>query len=542
MKRFSNMVSLDDSSVVVGRAYVMSDSRPAEVVAQAELPVRGSALEAEMFATARERIENELEAEALSNDIFAAHLEMIRDQMFIDSVMEKIESGMRAMQAVNATMHELSQMFADIDDEYLRARAADLEDICRRIMRAMDPHAGIEIRTIPNGAIVVADEVAPSEVARMVECGAAGVVSRRGSRTSHSSILLHTAGIAVFVAAGDAIDGVVDGETLILDCRKGELILSPDETTFEQYSALVRQETERRTTERADGFEPSMPVHDRHGRRIEVLANAASIRDIVTAMDNGADGIGLLRSELMFLQFDHMPDVQEQCRLYREAAEACRRGEVTVRLLDIGADKSLPYLPLAREENPALGMRGIRLLLAREEILREQLSALLMAAVDGGIKIMLPMVSSLDELRRVRQIVTECEHSLRAEGMPFGENIQIGVMIETPAAVMIADELAGEADFFSIGTNDLSQYVMAADRNNPSTAPLCRPDNVAIQRAIKIAVTAAERRSIPVGICGEYASDTRATQTLIEAGLNKLSVAPHSVTAIKREIIRLSVL
>ena len=499
------------------------------VVPSGERPAEQSRFDAAVAAA-----EGELEKLAAANEIFAAHLELAADPMLMENVAEKIAEGMTAADAVHAASGELAALFAQIDDEYLRARADDVRDVCRRILRQLVPSEADPFAAIPDGSILAADELAPSDTARIDFSCVRGVVTRRGSATSHLAILARNRNLPAVVGLGDDFDRLDDGTIVVLDGPAGELLIAPDEHTAAEYRRRM-EEAEARSAA-ADAY-ASQPVMTRDGRALAVLANAGSVDEVERAIRSGADGIGLFRSEFLYMQRqDGFPDEQVQTAAYARAAELGSCRPLLVRSLDIGGDKSLPYYRFPEEENPFLGWRAIRVSLELRDMFRTQLRAILRASARGGVRVMFPMIVSLAELRDALALLEECKEELRRQEVPFDDRIPVGVMIETPAAVFMADELAAEVDFFSIGTNDLTQYVLAVDRGNRRIAAMYDTLHPAVVRAMRLTVDAAHRHGCEVGICGEFAGCAAHAELLVGLGFDELSVAPPSVPAVKERI------
>ena len=499
------------------------------VVPSGERPAEQSRFDAAVAAA-----EGELEKLAAANEIFAAHLELAADPMLMENVAEKIAEGMTAADAVHAASGELAALFAQIDDEYLRARADDVRDVCRRILRQLVPSETDPFAAIPDGSILAADELAPSDTARIDFSRVRGVVTRRGSATSHLAILARNRNLPAVVGLGDDFDRLDDGTIVVLDGLAGELLIAPDEHTAAEYRRRM-EEAEARSAA-ADAY-ASQPVTTRDGWALAVLANAGSVDEVERAIRSGADGIGLFRSEFLYMQRqDGFPDEQVQTAAYARAAELCGGRPLVIRTLDIGGDKSLPYYRFPEEENPFLGWRAIRVSLELRDMFRTQLRAILRASARGGVRVMFPMIVSLAELRDALALLEECKEELRRQEVPFDDRIPVGVMIETPAAVFMADELAAEVDFFSIGTNDLTQYVLAVDRGNRRIAAMYDTLHPAVVRAMRLTVDAAHRHGCEVGICGEFAGCAAHAELLVGLGFDELSVAPPSVPAVKERI------
>ena len=519
-------------AVAIGRVWryrVGAYAPSGRVVPSGERPAEQSRFDAAVAAA-----EGELEKLAAANEIFAAHLELAADPMLMENVAEKIAEGMTAADAVHAASGELAALFAQIDDEYLRARADDVRDVCRRILRQLVPSETDPFAAIPDGSILAADELAPSDTARIDFSRVRGVVTRCGSATSHLAILARNRNLPAVVGLGDDFDRLDDGTIVVLDGSAGELLIAPDEHTAAEYRRRM-EEAEARSAA-ADAY-ASQPVTTRDGRVLAVLANAGSVDEVERAIRSGADGIGLFRSEFLYMQRqDGFPDEQVQTAAYARAAELCGGRPLVIRTLDIGGDKSLPYYRFPEEENPFLGWRAIRVSLELRDMFRTQLRAILRASARGGVRVMFPMIVSLAELRDALALLEECKEELRRQEVPFDDRIPVGVMIETPAAVFMADELAAEVDFFSIGTNDLTQYVLAVDRGNRRIAAMYDTLHPAVVRAMRLTVDAAHRHGCEVGICGEFAGCAAHAELLVGLGFDELSVAPPSVPAVKERI------
>lgn len=525
--------------IVIGTACVVRHPEP-----QGEPFVADSATDALSerlrFEQALARAIEQLGELTGRSDVFAAHLAIAEDPMLRESVESKIEQqGMTAERAVEASCVEISGMMEALEDEYLRERATDVRDVCTRIRQALrgtetaNPfaHLGPE-------AIVVADELTPSDTAMMDFSRIVGFVTRGGSTTSHVCIIARNQCVLAMVGVGDDIALIGDGDRLILDGMRGEILIGPDAATEKLYRSRARKIEAERLRLMDFG---QMRAVTTDGRHIAVLANVANTDEVRAAIDAGADGIGLYRSEFLYmLHPDDYPDEQTQFEAYRAAAEICGDRSLIIRTLDIGGDKALPYMHAPREENPFLGWRAVRISLSMPELFDAQLRALLRASAYGNLKIMFPMITSLDEYRRAREAVERCKAALAREGVPFNPDIETGVMVETPAAVLTADLLAGEADFFSIGTNDLTQYVMAADRTNPRVSHLYDTFNLSVLRSIRTVIEAGEKARREVGMCGEFASDPLGTRLLLGLGLQEFSVNIGVIGSIKECIMRQS--
>lgn len=531
MKRISTSVRASEG-IAIGRAYVVVR----ESVQDSAEPVGSVGQERAKFAKALSDSIAQIAKLAENNDIFAAHLEMVQDDMLRESIEAHIDGGESAIAAVRAAGEETAAMFAAIDDEYLRAREADVRDIFARIAANLtggvrNPFDGVQV-----GDIVVADTLTPSDMTMIDFTRVRGFVTKDGSATSHVCIIARNRDIPAVVGLHEAADEIVTGDMLAVDASGGEVVIAPDEATLAHYNKAAEEYRLRR---RRENESAGRTFRDSSGRAIHVFANAGDVGEVRAAIAAGADGIGLLRSEFLYMQSASAPSEQQQYEAYAAAAEACGGRPLIIRTLDIGGDKALPYLDFGREDNPFLGWRAIRVSLAMRDMFREQLRAVLRAGAHGDVRVMFPMIVGIDELRAAKSLLEECKAELLREGAAFDKDMKVGVMVETPAAVFVAPSLAAECDFFSIGTNDLTQYVMAADRANAKVAYLYDSYSPAVAAAVVLAIKAAEEAGIECGMCGELASDTKATRMLLDAGLREFSVNISSVGRVKSRLAEL---
>ena len=457
--------------------------------------------------------------ESPAPEVFSAHLEILVDPLLRDSIQRNISEGKLPSEAVKAASDEISGLFSDTDDEYFKARMDDLRDVCRGLKEYLEGVSVKPFENLPDDAVVVASELFPSDMAEIDLGKVRALVTLKGSPTSHVGIIARGHGIP-FVTGID-IKAIKNGDLLLVDSGGGEVKVNP---TYREVKAFQNRMS-------AGNSIPEYLIRTIKMRGVKVLGNAGSVEDIEHAIRSGAEGIGLFRTEFLFLGKGKLPSEEDQYQLYKEAVEACHGAPLTIRTMDIGGDKPCSCLDLPKEDNPFLGMRGIRLSLNLPDLFKEQIRAILRASDHGKVKMMIPMVTQVEELIRTKAVVEECETSLRSSGIGFDKNLEIGVMIETPAAALVSDILATEADFFSIGTNDLIQYVMAADRGNSSVSNLCNPLDKAVIRTVKMVVDAAKKEKIPVGVCGEAASDPEVANVLCDLGIDSLSLG--SPTLIK---------
>ena len=470
------------------------------------------------------------EAGEAQAEIFEAHSMFLDD--FDDSVENIVrEQGLNAEYAVEETGKNTSDMLAAMDDNpYMQARAADVKDVADRVIRILSGGSG-EANIFTEKVILIADDLTPSETVTLDKTMVLAFVTREGSTNSHTAILARTMNIPALCQTpvprdANALPGIVDG-------FKGEIIVDPDPETIEKYRQLQEaEEAKQKLLLELKGKESVT----KSGKKIKLYANIGGIGDVGFVLENDGEGVGLFRSEFLYLQSDNFPTEEEQFLAYKQVAEAMGGKEVVVRTLDIGADKQIDYFNLDKEDNPALGYRAIRICLTQEEIFKTQLRALYRASAFGHIDIMFPMITSVWEVERAKQLCEEVKSELKAEGVDF-KDVSIGIMIETPAAVMIADELAELVDFFSIGTNDLTQYTLAIDRQNQKLDKFFDAHHPAVLREIKATIEAGHRHNTWVGICGELGADPELTEKFVEWGIDELSMSPTSILPV-RKIIR----
>jgi phosphoenolpyruvate-protein phosphotransferase len=494
--------------------------------------------------TAREQLADvyakaKAESGAKQAAIFQAHALMLDDPELLDTVRTAIEKQcVNAESALSDAAEMYAQMLEALDDEYLSARAADVRDVATRILCillsvAESPCAGLAVPSI-----ILARDLTPSDTVMLDKSLVLGFCTAEGGATSHTAILARGLGLPAVVGAGpDALD-VPDGATLVLDGSEGTLLVEPDKEMVAGYQArqaaaatVLAQASER-------AHEPAVT---RDGHRVEVVANIGNVEGAQAALEAGAEGVGLLRTEFLYLERTHLPSEEEQYQAYRAIVDVFGGLPIILRTLDIGGDKDLPYLDLPHEMNPFLGLRAIRLCLARPELFKPQLRAALRAGAGRNLKIMFPMVATVAEVRAARAVLEECRAELLAEGQPVAEEMEIGVMVEVPAAALMADHLAVEVDFFSIGTNDLSQYTLAADRTNAQVAPLATGFQPAVLRLVRDVIAAAHAQHKWVGLCGELAGEPLAIPILLGLGLDEFSMNPPAIPLAK-QIIRALVL
>ncbi len=469
--------------------------------------------------------------------VFEVHQMMLEDDDFVESVESIIETqGVNAEYAVAVTGDNFSQMFAAMDDDYMRGRAADVKDISERLITVLSGGVSGGIQS-EEPVIVLADDLAPSETVQMDKDKVLSFVTVHGSVNSHTAILARTMGIPALIGTDIPLDESVDGKMAVVDGSKGCIYVEPDQETMEQMQAKKQEEEEQKELLQQLKGRDNVTLD---GQKVMLYANIGNIKDLATVIQNDAGGIGLFRSEFIYLESEDFPSEEEQFQIYRKVAETMAGKRVIIRTLDIGADKKCDYFEMEEEENPALGCRAIRICLTRPEIFKTQLRALLRASAYGNIAIMYPMITSLWEIRKIKEIVAEVKHELAAQGIEYGDPLQ-GVMIETPAAVIISEALAKEVDFFSIGTNDLTQYTLAIDRQNPKLDDFYDSHHPAILEMIRMVAENAHKAGIWAGICGELGADLELTKEFLAMGVDELSVSPGRILPIRKIILETDV-
>ena len=469
--------------------------------------------------------------------IFEIHQMMLEDDDYNESVENIIRmQQVNAEYAVASTGDNFAQMFSAMDDDYMRARSADVKDISERVLSVLGGRAtGIAASGEP--VIIVADDLAPSETVQLNKDLVLSFVTVHGSVNSHTAILARTMSIPALIGTAIPLTDDIDGKVGIVDGKNGCIYVDPDEDTLGRMQQLKLEEQEKKELLQTLKGRENITID---GKKIMLYANIGNSKDLAAVLQNDAGGIGLFRSEFIYLERDTFPTEEEQFQIYRTVAETMAGKPVIIRTLDIGADKKCDYFEMEPEENPAMGCRAIRICLTRPEIFKTQLRALFRASAFGNISIMYPMIISVDELRKIKTIVAEIRQELTEQGVTFGEPKQ-GIMIETPAAVMMSEELAKEVDFFSIGTKDLTQYTLAIDRQNPKLDAFYDPHHPAVLRMIQMVVENAHKAGIWAGICGELGADTTLTRRFLAMGVDELSMSPGSILPVRKIILETDV-
>ena len=475
----------------------------------------------EMAEDIRQRV-GEKESEILSGQIM-----MLSDPFMTGQMEEMIASGSCAEAALDSVCQMYIEMFSNVDDELMRQRATDIRDIRTRMLRLLLGISSVDIASVPAGTVLVAKDLTPSMTVGLKKENISAILTDIGGKTSHSAILARALEIPAVLGIPQVLDQVSDGQQAIVDGESGEVILSPDEDTLKSYTAQWKEQQEQKAML---SVYRDRKTQDADGRNYELYSNIGSVAEAQIALENGAEGIGLFRTEFLFMDRTAMPTEQEQYEAYKAVSDIMQGKEVIIRTLDVGGDKEISYLKMESEQNPFLGWRAIRYCLEESDLFKVQIRALLRAGAEHkNIKIMLPLVTGVQEIRAAKQLLEECKQELAAQGIAYDDNIQVGIMIETPAAALIADLLAKEAAFFSIGTNDLTQYTLAVDRGNAKVENLYTTLHPAVLRSIRSIIRAAKEAKIPVGMCGEAAADPALIPLLLEFGLDEMSVSASSI-------------
>ena len=467
-------------------------------------------------------------------DILRGHIEMLQDPMIEEQISALIISEkITAEMAVEQVLEQTAEMFSQIPDELLQQRATDFRDIKTRMLKILLGIEDVDISQVPAGTVIVARDLTPSMTAGINPENIEGILTEVGGRTSHSAILARAMEVPAVLSIENICSIAKNGDKVVLDGTSGEAILNPDDETVEKFKKMYSDYQNEKALLKEYAGKPSQT---KDGVKVELVCNIGKPADANKAVECDGEGIGLFRTEFLFMDRDSMPTEEEQFEAYKEVAEKMKGKPVIIRTLDIGGDKDVPYLGLEHEDNPFLGFRAIRYCLQRKDIYDIQLKALLRASAFGKIKIMVPLVTGVDELRQVKAMIKDIMAELDKEGVAYNKNIEVGVMMETPAACMMADALAKEAAFFSIGTNDLTGYTMAVDRGNAKVAYLYSTYNPAVLRAIKRIIECGKKEGIMVGMCGEAAADSKLIPLLLAFGLDEFSVSATSVLKTRKTI------
>lgn len=523
----------------IGKAVVIKEARPdysgvAFSTAEKECARLDSAV-AEYTAQTKALIETlKKEAGEKNAQILEGHLVMLADPFMIGQMKENINAAsVPAEKAVDEVCSMFCAMFSAAEDELTRQRGTDVNDIKNSLLKILLGIEEVDISRVPAGSVLITSDFTPSMTSKINPQNVEAIIGEVGGVTSHSAIIARAMGIPCVLGVADADHIFAPGEELIVDALKGVVIASPSAGDVQKYTALKEQEQQERLLLKEYINKPTVT---KSGVKKAVYANIAKAQDVHSAVVNGAEGIGLFRTEFLYMDREDAPSEEEQFEAYSAVAKAMGGREVIIRTLDVGGDKHIPYLQIEKEENPFMGLRAIRYCLKDTALFKTQLKALLRAACFGNIKIMLPLVCTVEEVQSAKALLLECMQELDAQGTEYKKDIKLGIMMETPAAVFVADELAAESDFFSIGTNDLTGYTMAADRGNREVSYLYDSNNPAVLKAIQRIIESAKKAGIPVGMCGEAAADRNMIPKLIEWGLDEFSVSSSAILKTRKAI------
>ncbi len=523
--------------IAIGKAYLFEKTKVE--VSQDKINDTEIQAEKEKIENAIKSYEKDLKEQDASNPeiqaVIEAHIELISDPYLTETIEAKIENVLCASDlALKNTIDEMVAMMAMLDDEYLKERATDYKDIGEKLMYKLKGIEAKNLSSLNEEVIVIAEELTPSDTSTMKKEFVLGFANDMGGKTSHTSIIAQTLSIPAIVGMKNVTKNVKHGDTLILDADQGKLIINPDQKTLDEY--LEKKEAANKEKERLATIKDK-PAITKDGRQVEVVCNIGNLEDLEIGLEGGAEGVGLFRTEFLYMESDQFPSEELQFETYKKAAERLEGKPLIIRTLDIGGDKELSYFDFPKEENPFLGWRALRICFDMEDVFRAQLRAILRASAFGNIKILLPMVISVEEIKKVNELLDKYKEELDQENIAYDKDIEVGIMVETPASVFMADELIKYCDYFSIGTNDLTQYLLAVDRGNDKISKLYNNFHPAVLRAIKKVIDASHAAGKWTGMCGGMAADTDATYVLLGLGLDEFSAVGSQIGKIKDIII-----
>ncbi len=534
-KRLKGIAASD--GVAIGKAYVFEKIKidiNEEKISSDNIEIEKANI-TDAIESYRKDLENRITTTDAERQVADAHIELISDPALTDMTFEKISSElMNAELALHTSIEEMAMVFDMMDDEYLSERAADYRDIGEHLLYKIKGIVPKTLSSLDDDYIIISNELTPTDTSTMDKERVIGIATNFGGKTSHSSIIAQTLGIPAVVGMKTVTDEIKNGELIILDAMEGLIIKNPDEETIKKYEEKF--ETIKADKEISEQFREKEPI-TKDGKKLDVVCNIGGIEDLKIGLEQGAKGVGLFRTEFLYMEGKDFPEEERQFEVYKQAAELNGENILIIRTLDIGGDKGLDYFEFPQEENPFLGWRALRIQFDKVDLLRTQLRAILRASAYGNVKILLPMIISVNEIKTILKHLEEYKEELRLENIDFDENIEVGIMVETPASVFMAEELIEYADFFSIGTNDLTQYILAVDRGNERISHLYDYFNPAVLRAIRQVIEASHKHGKWTGMCGSMASDALATYLLLGLGLDEFSAVGTNIPKIKSILI-----
>lgn len=520
--------------IVIGKAFVIEKAD----LSPENYAITNKEDEVAKFEKALNNAKEEIANLSKDSEIFAGHCMIIEDVTLYDGVISKInDDSQNAQVAVFNTVEEIANIFKMMDDEYMKERSTDVKDVGSRIMSKLKNVSINPFEDIKEEVVLIAEDLTPSDTALIDLNLVKGFITELGGVTSHVSIIARNLGLPALVGVNGIMSSVKDNDIIAMDASKGNIIINPEDSELNEYKKL--EEEFKKEEEMLKKLE-NLKAVTTDGREVSLCANVGNILDIEMAVKHNIDGIGLFRSECVYMENTHFPTEEEQFEIYKQAAILCGGKEVTIRTLDIGGDKSLPYYKFDFEENPFLGWRAIRISLELKDVFKAQLKAMLRASAFGYVRIMYPMIISIEEIVEANKVLEECKQELRDANIKFDENIEVGMMIETPASVILAEEFAKYVDFFSIGTNDLTQYMLVVDRGNKRIANMYNSFHPVVLQSIKQVIEAGHKQNIKVGMCGEFASDAKAAKILLGLGLDEFSMSASEINNVKKQILETS--
>ena len=520
--------------IVIGKAFVIEKAD----LTPDSYSLSSKEEETNKFEKAIKEAKEEISNLAKDSEIFQGHQMIVEDITLYDNVISKInDDNQNAQIAVFNAVEEISAIFKMMDDEYMKERATDVKDVGSRIMCKLKGINVNPFEAIKEEVVLIAEDLTPSDTALIDLNLVKGFITELGGVTSHVSIIARNLGLPALVGVNGVMSSVKNDDIVAMDAYKGNIVINPEKDELNKYNSLLEEfKKEQELLKKLE----NLKAVTTDGREVQLCANVGNILDMEMASKHNIDGVGLFRSEVLYMENSHFPTEDEQFEVYKQAALLCNGKELTIRTLDIGGDKSLPYYKFDFEENPFLGWRAIRISLELKDVFKQQLKAILRASAFGYVRIMYPMIISIEEILDANKVLEECKKELKEQNIKFDENIEVGMMIETPASVILAEEFAKYVDFFSIGTNDLTQYMLVVDRGNKKISNMYNSFHPVVLQSIKKVIEAGHNQNIKVGMCGEFASDPKAAKILLGLGLDEFSMSASEINNIKKQILETS--